>query len=38
MRLHPGAGAIISWEPNCSPEVTIAITTSQEPPEEPETR
>jgi hypothetical protein len=26
-----GAGVIMSWEPDCSPEVITAITTSPEP-------
>jgi hypothetical protein len=31
MRLHPGAGAIISWEPDRSPQVMTAVTSSLEP-------
>jgi hypothetical protein len=31
MRVHPGAGTIMSWEPDCSPQVMTAITTSLEP-------
>jgi hypothetical protein len=38
MRLHPGEGVIISWEPGCSPQVMTAITTSLELIAEPELR
>jgi hypothetical protein len=31
MRLHPGAGAIISWEPDSSPQVMTEITSSLKP-------
>jgi hypothetical protein len=31
MRLHPGAGIIMSWEPDCSPQVMTVIITSPEP-------
>jgi hypothetical protein len=31
MRLHPGAGVVISWEPDCSPWVMTVITSSLEP-------
>jgi hypothetical protein len=34
-RLQPGAGAIISWGPDCSPRVMTAITASLEPLTEP---
>jgi hypothetical protein len=30
MRLHPGAGVIISWKPDCSPQVMTAVITSPE--------
>jgi hypothetical protein len=29
--VHPGAGVIMSWEPDCSPQVITGITTSLEP-------
>jgi hypothetical protein len=35
MRLHPRAGAIISWEPDCSPQVMTAMISSPEPLSEP---
>jgi hypothetical protein len=31
MRLYPGAGIIISWEPDDSPQVMTAITSSLDP-------
>jgi hypothetical protein len=31
MRPHPGAGAIISWEPDGSPQVMTVMTSSLEP-------
>jgi hypothetical protein len=34
----PGAEVIISWEPDCSPQVMTAIPTSQEPLREKELR
>jgi hypothetical protein len=37
-RLHLGTEVIISLEPDCSPEVMTAMTTSQEPLAEPELR
>jgi hypothetical protein len=33
MRIHPGAGVIISWEPDCSPQVMTAVTPSLVPSE-----
>jgi hypothetical protein len=33
MRLHPGAEVIMTWEPDCSPQVMTAIKTSPEPTE-----
>jgi hypothetical protein len=30
MRMNAGAGAIISWEPDCSPQVMTVITISLE--------
>jgi hypothetical protein len=35
MRLYPGAGVIISWKPDCSPQVMTVIITSPEPLAEP---
>jgi hypothetical protein len=29
MRLHLGAGVIVAWEPDCSPQVKIAVTTPE---------
>jgi hypothetical protein len=31
MRLHPGGGAVISWEPDDSPQVMTVMTSSLEP-------
>jgi hypothetical protein len=31
MRLYPGAGVIMSWEPDCSPHVMTVIASSPEP-------
>jgi hypothetical protein len=30
MKLHPGAGIVLPWGPDCSPQVMTAITTSPE--------
>jgi hypothetical protein len=38
MRLQPGAGVIISWEPDCYVQVMTVMTTSPEPFAEPELR